>query len=179
MKISISKSKNTEIFYLSKSVWVNGKSTTITVEKIGTLEEVRKLAGDMDPYLWAKQYAARRTQEEKQAQKDILVKYSPATLIRKDELRRVNVGYLFLQQIYHELGLSQVCRRIRKEHKFTYDLDAVLSRLVYSRIIYPASKLATFDLAKRFLEPAPFELQHIYRALGVLAEENDRIQASL
>ena len=179
MKISISKSKNTEIFYLSKSVWVNGKSTTRTVEKIGTLEEVKKLAGDMDPYTWAKQYAARRTQEEKQAQKDILVKYSPSTLIRKDERRRVNVGYLFLQQIYHELGLSQVCRRISKEHKFSYDLDAVLSRLVYSRIIYPASKLATYDLAKRFLEPAPFELQHIYRALGVLAKENDRIQASL
>ena len=179
MKISISRSKNTEIFYLSKSVWVNGKSTTRTVEKIGTLEEVKTLAGDMDPYLWAKQYAARRTQEEKQARKDILVKYSPARLIQKDERRRVNVGYLFLQQLYYELGLGHVCRQISKEHKFLYDLDAVLSRLVYSRIIYPASKLATFDLAKRFLEPAPFELQHIYRALEVLAQENDRIQASL
>lgn len=46
---------------------------------------------------------------------------------------------------------------IGKEHKFPYDLNAVLSRLVYSRIIYPASKLATFDLAKRFLEPALYE----------------------
>ena len=177
MKISISKSKNAEIFYLSKSVWVNGKSTTRTVEKIGTLDEVKKLAGDMDPYLWAKQYAAKRTQEEKQAQKDILVKYSPSRLIPKDERRRFNIGYLFLQQIYHDLGLDKVCRQISTEHKFSYDLDAVLSRLVYSRVIYPASKLATFDLAKRFLEPVPFELQHIYRALGVLAEENDRIQA--
>ena len=135
------------------------------------------LAGDMDPYLWAKQYAARRTQEEKQAQKDIIVKYSPSRLIQKDERRRVNVGYLFLQQLYHELALDKICRQISKEHKFSYDLNAVLSRLVYSRIIYPASKLATCDLAKRFLEPAPFELQHIYRALAVLAEENDRIQA--
>ena len=177
MKISISKSKNAEIFYLSKSVWVNGKSTTRTVEKIGTLDEVKKLAGDMDPYLWAKQYAAKRTQEEKQAQKDILVKYSPSRLIPKDERRRFNIGYLFLQQIYHDLGLDKVCRQISTEHKFSYDLDAVLSRLVYSRVICPASKLATFDLAKRFLEPVPFELQHIYRALGVLAEENDRIQA--
>lgn len=179
MKISISKSKNTEIFYLSKSVWVNGKSTTRTVEKIGTLEEVKKLAGDMDPYLWAKQYAASRTREEKQAQKDILVKYSPSRLIQKDERRRVNVGYLFLQQIYHELGLDKLCRQISKDHKFSYDLNAVLSRLVYSRIIYPASKLATYDLSKRFLEPAAFDLQHIYRALGILAEENDRIQASI
>ena len=179
MKISISKSKNTEIFYLSKSVWVNGRSTTRTVEKIGSLEDVKKLAGDMDPYLWAKEYAAKRTREEKLLQKDILVKYSPAKLIKKDERRRVNVGYLFLQQIYRELSLDKICRQISREHKFSYDLDAVLSRLVYSRIIFPASKLATFDLAKRFLEPAPFELQHIYRALGVLAEENDRIQAAL
>lgn len=179
MKISISKSKNAEIFYLSKSVWVNGRSTTKTVEKIGTLEEVRKLAGDMDPYLWAKQYAAKRTLEEKKAQKDILVKYSPSKLILKDERRKLNAGYLFLQQIYHDLRLDKLCRQITKEHKFSYDLNAVLSRLVYSRIIYPASKLATCDLAKRFLEPAPVELQHIYRALSVLAEENDRIQAFL
>lgn len=179
MKISISKSKNAEIFYLSKSVWVNGKSTTRTVEKIGTLDEVKMLAGDMDPYLWAKQYAAKRTLEEKQAQKDILVKYSPSRLIPKDGRRRFNIGYLFLQQIYHDLGLDKICHQISREYKFSYDLNAVLSRLVYSRVIYPASKLATFDLARRFLEPAPFELQHIYRALGVLAEQNDRIQASL
>lgn len=179
MKISISKSKNTEIFYLSKSVWVNGKSTTRTVEKIGTIDEVKKLAGDMDPYLWAKEYAAKRTLEEKEARKEILVKYSPSKIIQKDERRRVNIGYLFLQQIYHELGLDRICRKISRDHRFSYDLDAVLSRLVYSRVIYPASKLATFDLSKRFLEPSSFELQHIYRALGVLAEENERIQASI
>ena len=179
MKISISKSKNTEIFYLSKSVWVNGKSTTRTVEKIGTIDEVKKLAGDMDPYLWAKEYAAKRTLEEKEARKEILVKYYPSKIIQKDERRRVNIGYLFLQQIYHELGLDRICRKISRDHRFSYDLDAVLSRLVYSRVIYPASKLATFDLSKRFLEPSSFELQHIYRALGVLAEENERIQASI
>jgi len=179
LKISISKSKNTEIFYLSKSVWINGRSTTRTVEKIGTLEEVKALAGDTDPYVWAKQYAAMRTLEEKNAEKDILVKYSPSRLVPKDEQRRVNVGYLFLQQIYSQLGLDSLCRKIAKEHRFTYDLNAVLSRLVYSRIIYPASKLATYDLSQRFLEPPAFELQHIYRALGVLAENNDRIQASL
>jgi len=179
LKISISKSKNTEIFYLSKSVWVNGKSTTRTVEKIGTIDEVKKLAGDMDPYLWAKEYAAKRTLEEKEARKEILVKYSPSKIIQKDERRRVNIGYLFLQQIYHELGLDRICRKISRDHRFSYDLDAVLSRLVYSRVIYPASKLATFDLSKRFLEPSSFELQHIYRALGVLAEENERIQASI
>lgn len=78
------------------------------MEKIGTLEEVRKLAGDMDPYLWAKQYAAKRTQEEKLAQNDILIKYFSSKLIQKDERRRVNVGYLFLQQIYRELDVDKI-----------------------------------------------------------------------
>jgi len=65
LKVSVSKSKNTTIFYISKSIWRNGKSTTKTIEKLGTLEEVQARAGDMDPYEWAKQYAAELTRKEK------------------------------------------------------------------------------------------------------------------
>jgi hypothetical protein len=50
---------------------------------------------------------------------------------------------------------------------------------VYSRIIYPASKLATHELSKKFIEQPNFELQHIYRALEVIAKETDFIQAEL
>ncbi|WP_374971602.1 hypothetical protein AB9D59_14460 [Blautia producta] len=67
MKVSISKSKNTTIYYLSKSVRVGNKTTTKTVEKIGTYDEINKKCGDMDPLDWAKQYAAQRTAEEKKS----------------------------------------------------------------------------------------------------------------
>ena len=65
MKVSVSKSKNQTIYYLSKSVWANGKSTTKTIEKIGSFDEIKKICGDMEPLEWAKQYAAKRSAEEK------------------------------------------------------------------------------------------------------------------
>lgn len=179
MKVSVSKSKNSTIFYLSKSVWINGRSSTKTVEKIGTLEEVRERAGDMDPYEWAKKYAASKTLEEKKEHKEILIKYSASKLITKDEQRKANIGYLFPQDIYYDLGLDRICQDLSKKYKFTYDLNSVLSRLIYARMLYPSSKLATFDLSKRFLEQPDFDLQHIYRGLEVLAKENDYIQSQL
>ena len=99
MKVSVSKSKNQTIYYLSKSVWVDGKSTTKTIEKIGSEEELLKVCGDLTPLEWAKQYAAKRSAEEKASKKDIMLKYSSSTLIKKESCRSVNVGYLFLKDI--------------------------------------------------------------------------------
>jgi len=109
----------------------------------------------------------------------VLVKYSPAKQIAKDEQHSYNGGYLFLQQIYHALGLHKICRQISEKHKFTYNLDSVLSRLIYGRIIFPASKLATNELAKCFMEQPDFDIQHIYRALEVISAESDFIQSEL
>lgn len=109
MKVSISKSKNTTIYYLSKSVRIGNKTTTKTVGKIGTYDETKKICGDMEPLEWAKQYAAKRTAEEKASKQDILIKYSSSMLINKNVRRSCNVGYLFLQDIYYSLGLDKVC----------------------------------------------------------------------
>lgn len=108
-----------------------------------------------------------------------MVRYSPAKQIAKDEQKTFNGGYLFLQQIYHQLGLSKISKVISEKYKFTYNLDSVLSRLVYSRIIFPASKLATCEQSKLFMEQPEFELQHLYRSLEVLAKESDYIQSEL
>ena len=99
MKVSVSKSKNQTIYYLSKSVWVDGKSTTKTIEKIGSEDELLKVCGDLTPLEWAKQYAAKRSAEEKASKKDIMLKYSSSTLIKKESCRSVNVVYLFLKDI--------------------------------------------------------------------------------
>jgi len=70
-------------------------------------------------------------------------------------------------------------KKIAKKHKFTFDLNSILSYLLYARILFPASKLATMQLVKNFLEQPSFELQHVYRALGVIAQESDLIQSEL
>ena len=99
--------------------------------------------------------------------------------MKKNEQKLFNCGYLFLQRIYYRLGLDRICADISSRHSFEYDLNEVLSRLIYTRILYPSSKLASNKQAAKFIEQPSFELHDIYRALSVLAEENDFIQAQL
>lgn len=179
MKVSISKSKNTTIYYLSKSVRIGNKTTTKTIEKIGTYDEIKAKCGDMDPLDWAKQYAARRTAEEKKSHSDIIIKHSSSKLIDKNVCRTCNIGYLFLQDIYYSLGLDKICHEISGRYKFEFDLNDILSMLVYSRVIAPGSKKSSLEQAQSFLEQPESRLHQIYRGLEVLAKENDFLQSRL
>ncbi len=179
MRLQISKSKNASSLYVTKSIYVNGVSTSKVVEKLGTYDELKEKLNGEDPIEWAKAYVAELTRKEKEEKREVMVRYSPAKQIDKDEQKTFNGGYLFLQQIYHQLGLSKISKVISEKYKFTYNLDSVLSRLVYSRIIFPASKLATCEQSKLFMEQPEFELQHVYRSLEVLAKESDYIQSEL
>jgi transposase len=179
MRLSISKSEHSLSLYVIKSTYKDGKHSSKIVEKLGTHAELLQKLDGRDPIEWAKEYIAKLNQEEKERTKEIMIKYSPVKQIPKGERRLFNGGYLVLQRIYHALGLVSICRRITDKYKFTYDLNAILSRLVYSRIIYPASKLATSQLAKQFIEQPNFEIQHVYRGLEVIAKEMDFIQAEL
>ena len=179
MRLQISKSKNASSLYVTKSIYVNGVHTSKIVEKLGTYADLEKKLNGEDPIEWAKAYVAELTRKEKEEKREVMVRYSPAKQIDKDEQKTFNGGYLFLQQIYHQLGLSKISKVISDKYKFTYNLDSVLSRLVYSRIIFPASKLATCEQSRLFMEQPEFELQHVYRSLEVLAKESDYIQSEL
>ncbi len=181
MRLNVTKSKNAASLYVVKSIY-NPKTQSNTskiVEKLGTEAELREKLGGQDPYEWAKAYIDTLNQQEKEDASKVMVQYSPTKQIPKGQQNTFNGGYLFLQKLYHELGLHTICSAITKKHNFTYDLNAILSRLLYGRIIFPASKLATHKLSQTFLEPSNFELQHIYRALEVIAKESDLIQAEL
>jgi len=180
MKLTTSKSKNSVSFYVQKSIRkANGTSTTITVEKLGNIDEVRAKANGMDPYKWAQEYVNELNRREYEENKEIIVPYSPSKLLKKGERKSFNCGYLFLQDIYYALKLDKICGAVSKKYKFEYDLNDVLSKLIYTRILYPSSKLASNRLAKSFIEQPSFELHDVYRSLSVLAEESDFIQAEL
>lgn len=180
MKLTISKSKNSASFYVQKSIRkANGSVTTITVEKLGNIDEVRTKAGGKDPYIWAQEYVNELNRKEYEEQKAIIISYSPVKLIKKGEQKCYNCGYLFLQKVYYSLGLDKICRDIQSRRSFSYDLNDILSKLVYTRILYPSSKLSSYSQARSFLEHPSFELHDIYRALSVLSEESDSIQAAL
>lgn len=179
MQLKISRSKNSASLYVIKSTWINSVHSTKIVEKLGTYADLQKQLNGQDPIEWANKYIQELNQKEKEEQREVLVKYSPAKQIAKDEQHFFNGGYLFLQQIYHSLGLHKICKVVSEKHKFSFNLNSILSRLVYGRIIFPSSKLATCELSKDFLEQPDFELQHVYRALEVLLDETDYIQSEL
>ena len=178
MRLQIVKSKNAQSLYVVKSIYHNKKRTNKVIEKLGTYEHLKNVLNE-DPIVWAKKYVEELNKKEKEGTRDILVKYSPTKIIEKNLQTSFNVGYLFLEKIYYDLGLNNICNEISNKYKFNYDFDNILSRLIYSRIIYPSSKLATFELSKKYIEQPNFELHDIYRALEVIAKETDFIQAAL
>ena len=180
MRLQISQTKNAASYYVVKSVYENGKRTNKVYEKLGTYKELKAKLGDREPREWAEEYVAELNRLEKEGREpDVIARYSPYKRIEKDVRRSFNGGYLFLQQIYYELKLHKLCRDISQKYKFKFNLDSILSRLIYGRILFPLSKLATFEESKKFIEQPDFDLHQIYRALGYLAKETDFIQSSL
>lgn len=179
MRLTITKSKNSQSFFVIKSVTINGKRTSKVVEKLGNLEEVTIKAKGKNPYIWAKEYVQLLNKEEKENSKDIILKLSQTKSLNENEQYFYNGGYLFLQSIYYKLGLNNICDQITDKHQFKYDLNSILSNLIYSRIIYPSSKLKTLELSKSFLELPNFNYNDILRALEVIAKESDFIQSEL
>lgn len=180
MRLSIVKSPNAKQFYIIESFTTKtGKRTSRIVEKLGNENEVIKKANGEDPIVWAKKYIDNLNKAEKENNRKILFEKSTSKLIEKNKQNLFNCGYLFLEKIYYNLNLNKICEDISDKYSFKYDLNTILSRLLYGRIIFPSSKLATYNLSKKFIEQPNFELQHIYRALEVIAKENEFIQAEL
>lgn len=179
MRLKVSRSKNSASYYVTKTVYIDKKEKTITVEKLGTESSLREKLNGRDPYEWAKEYVAELNRKEKEERRQIIIKRKQSKLIPKNEQQSFNGGYLFLQQLYHQLKIDQICNYISEKYKFTFNLNTILSRLIYGRILFPTSKLNTFQLSKTLLEQPNFQLHHIYRALEVIAKESDFIQSSL
>ncbi len=179
MKLTCAGSKNSPIYYVQKSIRKGNKTTTKTVERLGCIEEIKARCGDADPVEWAKEYTRKLTIAEKESNKGILLKYSATQLIDKNVRRSCNAGYLFLQDIYYSLGINKICSDISDKHKFEFDLNDILVMLVYSRIISPGSKRSSLTESQALIEQPKCNLHQVYRALEVLAKENDFFQSEL
>lgn len=128
---------------------------------------------------WAKEQARICTEEEKSGSLTISVDFSERNQLESDRQVLFNAGYLFLQKIYCDLRLPSICQEIMERHRFQYDLDEILRNLLYARILSPSSKSSSFEYMQGFLEQPKCSLHQIYRALDVLNQESDTIQAAL
>lgn len=173
-------SKNYTFYYVQKSFrTAEGKCSTKNIEKLGTIDDLKVRFGEADPIGEAKKYVAELTEAENSARKSVSVEFSPSALIPKNQRCSYNGGYLFLQQIYYELGLDYICKKIEKKHKNKFDLNGILSRLLYTRLLYPGSKLSSLEDSRRFIEQPEEDIHQVYRALSLLASEFNEIQADV
>ncbi len=179
MRIRTVSSKSATHYAIIYDVTINNKRTTRIYENLGTLDTIKERALDQDPLEWVKQYVYELNEEIKKNNLPVIIKKHPNKRIEKDKQQVFNGGYLFLQNIYHSLGIHNICNDIQNKYQFKYDLNSILSRLIYSRILFPASKLKTLDLSKNFIEQPTFKYQHILRGLEIINKENDFIQTEL
>ena len=184
MRVITSKSKNAESFYISKG-YINDKgvSTSVIVRKLGTLKDLLPEHGPTrdDVMAWAKEEARLETLKYKQEQenKSIQITFHADRQLDYEKQVFYRGGYLFLQSIYYQLHIDKICRKLKSKYKFKYDINAILSDLVYARILEPSSKRSSFKAASEFLEKPSYELHDVYRALDVLGNECDLIQSEV
>lgn len=184
MRVTTSKSKNAESFYISKG-YINDKgvSTSVIIRKLGTLKELLPEHGPTrdDVLAWAKEEARLETLKYKQEQEYRLVQitFHADRQLDYDKQSFFRGGYLFLQSVYYQLQMNKLCRKLKQKYKFMYDINAILSDLIYARILEPSSKRSSFKAASEFLEKPSYELHDVYRALDVLGTECDLIQSEV
>ena len=184
MNLHITKSKNAESFYICRSYTkANGTTSSTIVRKLGTLEHLLVEHGPTrdDVLAWAKNEVKIETEKynaEKEAKTD-LIPFHADRQLDYDKQAFFRGGYLFPQSVYYQLQLNNICRKLKQKYKFQYDINAILSDLVYARILDPCSKRSSYKTASAFLEKPSYELHDVYRALDVLGSECDLIQAEL
>lgn len=184
MNLHISKSKNAESFYICKSyVKTNGSTSSMIVRKLGTLEQLLIEHGPTrdDVLAWAKNEVKIETEKFKKEkeEKTVLIPFHADRQLNYDKQVFFRGGYLFLQSIYYQMQINKVCRKLKQKYKFKYDLNAILSDLIYTRILEPCSKRSSYKAASEFLEKTTYELHDVYRSLDVLGAEYDLIQAEV
>ena len=176
-------SKNVKYHSIIEDYYRNGKRTTRTLVTLGNDNKISKLAQEegIDVDTWLNKYLNeyRKSNGIDQKYKKVIIEKYSNKLIPKNKTNKFNVGYLFLEDIYYSLKLDKIVKNISKKYKFEFDLNKVLSYLVYSRIIYPSSKLKTYQLSKKFLETPDYQLENSYRGLTYLNNDLDYIQKEL
>lgn len=179
MYIKKTNSKNAEHYSIIYNIRVNGKRTSRVYENIGNYDKLKLRAGNEDPIVWLNNYVNELNIKQKEDNLPVLIKKYQNRLIPKNEKRTFNGGYLFLQKIYYDLHLDNICSSITNKYQFKYDLNSILSRLIYGRILHPSSKIETYEFSKNLLEQPNFDSHQIYRALEIIAKEDNFIQEQL
>lgn len=130
---------------------------------------------------WVKEESRLETLKYKNEVEDaaVMIPFHSNKLMDYNKKSFFQENIFFFNLIYYSFKLDSVCRKIKERYKFEYELKAILSDLVYSRVLEPSSKSFSFRAAQQFLEPPTYQLHDVYQALSVLAKEVNFIQSQI
>lgn len=159
---------------------LDGKRSTYVYETLGNDAMLKERFGSENTMNKVQEYIDSLNQMIKDGKEPpVILTLNPNKQIEKDINRSFFSGHIFLRKIYYELGIDQICEHIKSKYKFTFDINSVVECLVFARIIWPSSKLSTFEQSRRFLGNYDFDIQHVYRTLTYLSKEINTIQKEL
>lgn len=159
---------------------LNGKRSTYVYENLGNDAKLKERFGTENTMEEVKKYISSLNKMIKDGKElPVILTLDPNKQIEKDIERSFFSGHLFLRKIYYELGIDKICENIKRKYDFEFDINSIVECLVFARIIWPSSKLSTFEQSKKFLGNYNFSIHQIYRALTYLSKEMDNIQKDL
>lgn len=174
MYLKVITKKGVSRLYLYESYYKNDKANQRCIESLGRLDELQKQF--VDPVSHFKKIAQERTDGKKNSRKTtVSIDLSSAMDINEDNLK--NVGYTVLKALYKQLELDKFWKNIQKKTSIQYDLEAVFRLLVFSRILYPGSKMNTFNNKDIYFEKIEgFTLKDVYKALDIFDKYDTQLQ---
>ena len=177
MRLHIRTISNYSYYWIIKDYTnINGKRSTKIFEKLENQNQVEDRFGKNNTIEKIKEYINELNSKDKNEL--VKLELNSSKRINKEK-RNFNIGYLFLEKLYNDLKIKDICNKIQNQYKFEFNLNEVLSYLVFARIIYPSSKLETFKQCQNFIEQPTFKLHDEYRALSYIANNIDFIQENL
>lgn len=180
MYLSPNKPIEGKIYYIVKGFRdKTGKATSKNIRRLGTLAEVRDREGVNDAWAWIKAELDRENRLDGENKRKVSVDFYPEKLIKKDEIRLFNIGFLILQKLYYELGIGLINDGISRRSGFRYDLDEIVRQIVLGRILWPCSKKQTHSRSYRMAFAKAVSLRSYYRALIVISDNLEYVQQRL
>lgn len=154
-----------------------GYARTVTVEKVGYLDELEKDYDD--PMAHFKERVEQLKEKKAEKVAPITLSFNQDDTLSVGQSNRKNFGYMILSQIYHELQIDKVLTSKQRPSKIDYNVNDIMKLLVFSRSLYPGSKKKTFENKEKFFDRHDYSLDDVYRSLSFFYKHSSLLQTKI
>lgn len=177
MKLYYDKRLKDPTYYIQQGFRNGKKTTTKNIKRLGKHSELLLITDD--PLEYAKNEVKKMNEEYRSGRSEFIVTMDfneriPSTDSPCSNSTSLNIGYLYLKDIYTKLNLSDFFKSVSSDRKITYDCNKICQFLTYARILDPASKYGTYDKLDTYYEKPQVEYQHMIRFLDILDRNSDK-----